>query len=263
MPKVTELKTTFNEDAERYHDFRPHYPDALFEKLVADTHLSPNSRLLEIGPGTGQATEPMASRGYAIIAVELGDALADKARRVLHHYTNVEVITGAYEDVPLQDSSFDLVFSATAFHWILADYKYKKTANILKPQGYLAVIHTEHVSDEHDDVFFRASQPIYNKYSQNGSSVDNDFQLPSLAELKAPAVDTTMFTLKSFTTYPFRMTYTGDEYAGLLSTYSPTIAMPPNERDAFLESIRNLVDTQFNGVADRNFAMTLTIARKI
>lgn len=53
--KDSKLKTTLNEDAERYCKYRPHYPQVLFDKLIRDAHLTSVSRLLEIGPGTGQA----------------------------------------------------------------------------------------------------------------------------------------------------------------------------------------------------------------
>lgn len=34
------LNTTFNEDSEKCHKYRPHYPQALFDKLVRDTSLT-------------------------------------------------------------------------------------------------------------------------------------------------------------------------------------------------------------------------------
>src|SRR6266513_3682742 len=95
------LRTTFNSDVERYHAQRPSYPTALFEKLVTDTHLPKSAELLEIGPGTGQATKPLAERGYHITAIELGEELAAKAREVLADYHDVDVITGAFENVEL------------------------------------------------------------------------------------------------------------------------------------------------------------------
>lgn len=262
MPDNTHLKTTFDEDAEAYNTFRPRYPSLLFDKLIRDTQLTSVSKLLEIGPGTGQATEPLARRGFEITAVELGPSLAAKARHVLCDYPNVNVITGAFEDVKLPDDYFDLVFSATALHWIHPEHTFTKPHRILKLGGYLAIIHTEHVSDEKGDKFFFASQPIYHTYSHNNSSANDAFRLPTISALKAPAIDESLFDLKSFTVFPYTAAYSGQEYAGLLSTYSPTIAMPVKEREEFLRSIERLVDDEFNGSATRSFAMTLTIAKK-
>src|SRR5689334_16353257 len=89
------LRVTFDEAALLYNEIRPHYPDDLFSTLIAVTSLSAHATLLEIGPGTGQATLPLAQRGFAITAIELGDALAQMARQQLHDYNNVQIITGA------------------------------------------------------------------------------------------------------------------------------------------------------------------------
>src|SRR3989344_4893464 len=113
----SELKKTFDSAAELYQLARPHYPEELFNILVEKAGLLPGSHLLEIGPGTGQATKPLAERVYAITAVELGKELAAVARTELKQYPQVEIITGAFEDVELPANSFDLVYSATAFHW--------------------------------------------------------------------------------------------------------------------------------------------------
>lgn len=263
--KDSELKTTFNESAERYHKYRPHYPQALFDKLIRDTKLTPMSHLLEIGPGTGQATVPLAKYGCDITAIELGEDLAHKARLTLKDYQNVKVLTGAYEDIELPASSFDLIYSATAFHWIHPEVRFKKSAQLLKPGGYLAIIYSEHVSDEAGDAFFFASKPIYNEFTSHDAAVnaDDSFRLPKISELvPRPPIDSSLFTLESFTTFPVTITYSAHDYAELLNTYSPTIALPPDRRRKFLNAIEDLIHRDFDGSADRSFAMTLAIAKK-
>jgi protein-L-isoaspartate O-methyltransferase len=73
-------RSTFDEAAELYDRARPGYPAALFDDLVELAGIGPGSRVLEIGPGTGQATVPLAERGCRIVAVELGPQLAAVAR---------------------------------------------------------------------------------------------------------------------------------------------------------------------------------------
>jgi protein-L-isoaspartate O-methyltransferase len=112
------LRSTFNEDAERYDRARPGYPPVLFGDLAELTSIGPGSRVLEIGPGTGQATRPLAERGCRVVAVELGADLAALAARNLAGFPSVEVVNAAFEDWPLPAEPFDLVLAATAFHWI-------------------------------------------------------------------------------------------------------------------------------------------------
>lgn len=256
-----DLRRTFNSNAELYNKIRPNYPDDLFSKLVAETGLDSQSNLLEIGPGTGQATKPLAKRGFRITAIELGPELAEKAKRELSLYSNVDIITGGFEDIELESESYDLVYSATAFHWIKPEFKFNKTHRILKPKGYLAIIHTEHIGGNGSDKFFSASQNIYRKYKSN---YQPNFKLPKLNDLKPTKdLDEKLFCMQSFNTFPLTIKYSSEEYADLLATYSPNIAMAQEDRRNFLEEIRALIDDEFGGSIDKNYAMTLTIARKI
>ena len=69
------LAYTFDEIPNDY-DARPDYPPEVFELLVEHAELGPGTRVLEIGPGTGQATLPMLALGAHVTAVEPGARLA-------------------------------------------------------------------------------------------------------------------------------------------------------------------------------------------
>src|SRR5262245_34968873 len=71
-----QLRRRFNEAPALYDRARPRYPAEVFDDLIAMTALPLGGRILEIGCGTGIATEPLAERGYQITAVELGAELA-------------------------------------------------------------------------------------------------------------------------------------------------------------------------------------------
>lgn len=255
------LRRTFNKEAELYNAIRPHYPTELFEQLVESVNLSAKARLLEIGPGTGQATKPLAEQGYEIIAVEMGAALADVARRELAQYLKVKVITGTFEDANLPSKTFDLVFSATAFHWIKQDVAFIKTSQLLKPAGHLAIIHTHHVSDQKGDLFFNATVPIYDRYFPPGDN-KKPF-LPPITEIKPTTLDEKLFKQIYFGVFPEVINYSAKEYAQLLNTFSPTLALPKTKRTAFLHEIETLINTKFNGQIQKHFGMSLTIAAKV
>src|SRR6266542_2199055 len=80
IPNHERLRATFNQAADLYDRARPGYPPALFDDLAELAGVGPGCRVLEIGPGTGQATVPLAERGCHIVAVELGADLAAVAR---------------------------------------------------------------------------------------------------------------------------------------------------------------------------------------
>ena len=261
MPKGIDLRTTFNTEAALYRAIRPCYPEALFDALVKTTALRDDARLLEIGPGAGQATESLAKRGFAIVAVEIGEDLAAVAREALNQYANVHIVTGAFEEAEFPPESFDLVYAATALHWIKPEVRFSKPHQLLKAGGSLAVISTHHVSDEAGDAFFFASQPIY-KQHKPGGTYDDNLCLTRSAELTPDAVDENIFAPVRFDVFPLAVRYSATEYIQLLSTYSPTLSMESDKRAHFLGDIEMLIEDKFDGSIVKHYAMTLTIAKK-
>jgi ubiquinone/menaquinone biosynthesis C-methylase UbiE len=251
----------FDREATRYDRARPTYPEALFSRLMAQCGLSAGMGALEIGPGSGQATEPLAQRGLHLCAVELGRNLAAAARKRLAPYPNVVVRTGNFETLNFPAETFDLVCAATAIHWIAPDLRFAKPHRLLKSHGHLALIHTEQVSDGDGDQFVRATQPIYREFATQSDAVD--YAPPNLAELVPMAVDTALFKTMSFDVFPMRIEYTSATYVELLHTFSPTIAMATDSRKTFLDSIAEVIDRDFRGRIVRHMAMTLLIARKL
>src|SRR5688572_25498368 len=134
-----QLRTTFDSAADLYQRARPEYPEALYDPLVAAAGLSAGDRLLEIGCATGTATLPLARRGFRISCVELGPALASAARRNLADFPEVEVIEGAFETfVPPTADPFELVFAATAWHWLDPAIRFRRAWELLGTGGHLA-----------------------------------------------------------------------------------------------------------------------------
>jgi len=254
------LKHTFNEVASLYHEARPTYPDELFSTLIDITGLQKNSTLLEIGPGTGQATKPLAEKGFNITAIELGASLADVIRQQLCDYKNVQIVTGSFEETILPPESFDLVFAATSFHWIEPAIKFSKSHTVLKNKGHLAIIHTNHISDEEGDAFFNASQPIFDRY--DFTDKHQQPKLPKNEELRANDIDQNLFKLVHFQLFPVTVTYSARQFVLLLNTFSNHLAAPKEVQYAFYEEIETLIDKSFQGKINKHFSMSLTVAAK-
>jgi ubiquinone/menaquinone biosynthesis C-methylase UbiE len=259
------LRETFDSAAELYHRIRPNYPEQLFDELVQATHLASDARLLEIGPGTGQATSSLARRGYTITAIELGDTMAKVARRELDQYKNVQVMTGSFEETESPAKSFDLIYAASAFHWIQADVKFTKPHALLKSGGHLAVIHTTHIVDEESEPFFYATQPIHEKYRAYRPKSPSDPKTPIvwLEDIEAEEFDEHFFNTVFYKVFPVKITYTAKEYADLLNTFSHNRAMPDAQKENFLRDMENLIEKEYGGSVVKPYAISLTVGQKI
>ena len=75
--------------------------------------IGPGMHALEIGIGTGLATQPFLDTGCHVTAIELGKDLATYVRQ---KFSAFEVINTDFADWPGATAGFDLVYSATAFH---------------------------------------------------------------------------------------------------------------------------------------------------
>jgi SAM-dependent methyltransferase len=259
---VARLRATFTEDAERYDRARPGYPAALFEDLAALAGLEPGSRVLEIGCGTGQATIPLAELGYQIVAVELGAELAEVARRNLARFPNVEVVTAAFEAWPLPPEPFDLVLSATAFHWIDPTVRVVKSAEALRPGGVLATIATHHVYGG-TVPFFADMQACYERWDPSTP--------PGLRLLPAEAIplegeeieQSGRFSTPEFRRYPTDIPYTTESYIDVLLTYSGHRALGPAAQQGLLDCIAGLIDTQYGGQIVKRYLSELRTAHRL
>jgi SAM-dependent methyltransferase len=255
-------RSPFDEVAELYDANRPRYPDALFAQLIRIAGLKASANLLEIAPGTGQATLSLAKRGYRITCVELGEEMVRIAHNRLRGFPNVHIVHASFEEAQLPRLAFDLVYAATAFHWLSADAKFAKSHALLKPLAHLAIIHRHHVSDERGDTFTAAMQPIYQHYGRDAAARTTAYVPRSCAELAPEPIDESLFAPLAFDTFPEATTYSAQDYVSLLSTYSPTLAMSPQERCAFLGDVRRLIDEKFEGRVLQHYAVTMQVAQR-
>jgi len=260
MTSNDRLRATFNEDAERYQRARPGYPAALFDDLARMTGLGPGSRVLEIACGTGQATVPLAQRGYQIVAVELGPEMAAVARRVLAPFPNVGVITSAFESWPLPSAPFDLIVCATAFHWLDPAIRYVKCAQALRPGGALATISTHHVAGG-TEPFFAEMQACYERWdpaTPPGLRCEPADAIPlDTADIAASG----LFEQPEFRRYEWDQPYTTASYIDVLLTYSGHRALPPDDQRGLLSCISGLIDERYGGKIVKRYLTELRVAR--
>ena len=256
-----QLRATFNEDADLYNRGRPRYPLQLFKDLVALTDISSQSRILEIGPGTGLATVPIAKLQSTIIGVELGANMAAVARRNLSQFPNVEIVVSAFEDWPLPSEKFDLVMAATAFHWIREDIRINKCADALRSGGFLAVISTHHV-DGGSKQFFTDVQRIYDHY---GIGEAPGFCLAAASDIPEQfdeAERSGLFDSLQFRRYEWDEIYTAQSYLDLLATYSNHRALSTQAQAEMFPSIANLITSRYGGQITKRYMVQLAVARK-
>ncbi|MFJ3274596.1 class I SAM-dependent methyltransferase [Streptomyces sp. NPDC086776] len=257
------LSQTFDEDAELYDQARPGYPPELYDDLAEFAGACPGSRVLEVGCGTGQATMPLAERGCRITAVEAGPSMAAVARRNLNGAAGVEIVTADFESWPLPEESFDVVFAATAFHWIDPAARMAKAAEALHPDGALAVVRTQHVRGGTEE-FFVEVQRCYERFDPD---TPPGLRPPEAADIDGSdhaqeVVQSGAFAPTVFRRYERDLTYTMSEYLRLLQTYSGHRALSETARNGLLGCIAGLIDGRYGSRVTKRYLIELAVSHR-
>jgi SAM-dependent methyltransferase len=235
----------------------------MFDDLAELAGIGSGSRVLEIGPGTGQATLPLAERGCRIVAVDLGERLAAVARRNLSRFPAVEVVTAAFEDWPLPPEPFDLVLAATAFHWIDPAVRVVKSADALRPGGSLATVATHHVAGG-DESFFAETQACYERWDPE--TPPGGTPLPAAADIPSSSEEldrSVRFGPVTFRRYEWEQPYSTASYREVLLTYSGHRALDATAQARLLDCIGRLIDSGYGGRITKRYLTELRIARTL
>jgi SAM-dependent methyltransferase len=255
----------FDWDPENYDRARPSYPDALFDDLWA--YLDEGARAhpattIEVGPGTGQATSALLARGARVTAVELGPRLAVFLERKFLAQPELAVVNAAFEDVPLPEGAWNLVFSATAYHWVAPETRTAKPHALLKAGGVLAVVDTIQVRDEADRGYFERSQPLYARYWPDQATFhpapQPDVEPPILEEMRASG----LFEDVRLWRYRWDQRYDVDAYISLVRSYSNTYQLAKDLREPFLADLRAFVKAEEGAYVLRPLVITLVAGRR-
>jgi SAM-dependent methyltransferase len=248
----------FNEAAAYYDRYRPSYPPALIDRIVEEASLTSDSGILEIGAGSGKASELFLDRGYELLCIEPGPQLAELGRQK-HSDKKVHFVTSRFEHWEGAEKDFDLIFSAQAFHWVPQPEGYEKCGRLLKPGGRLALFWNFYLQGDSDieeeiagvcaqyEVFW------FNKADEIERRVER-----TAAELYGSG----KFSTPEVYRYPWSSCDDAESFINFLSTCNGFIGLPEAEKNELSVRLHKLI-SQNGGILARNYMCTLFIAEAL
>lgn len=250
--------------AQLYHRARPGYPAALFDDIIAYAELSPDARILEVGCGSGQATLPLAQRGFAIDCVEPGAQMAAIARANLANFPAATVSLTDFERFSSPPASYDLLLSATAFHWVDPRIRFRKAHDLLKSRAALALFWHRPVQTEASRDFMHAVQLVYNTVAPE---LVSDYVKPPSPDQAATEYEDLIPASGFFSELEIRKhylatTYSASAYLDLLATFSDHQKLEASKRHRLLAEIEKLIEEHFAGTVIRETVVLLYLARR-
>jgi SAM-dependent methyltransferase len=221
---------SFGEIATDYDRFRPGPPDEAVDWLLPAGAVD----VLELGAGTGGLTRQLVGRVRHVRAVEPDDrmraVLADRVPRA-------EVVAGRAEEIPADDSSFDAVMVASAWHWVDEERAVPEVARVLRPRGWLSLLWSG--PDRTIDwvrAIFAGGQTLSAERIEAWDARRRERHTVNLGP-GSP------FTEPEQRRVSWAMPMTRAEILGLVGTYSVAITMSEAAREEHVASISRQLDT--------------------
>jgi ubiquinone/menaquinone biosynthesis C-methylase UbiE len=227
-------RTLFNDIAERYEVSRPGYPPHVVEFVTTTAGLCPGAAVLEIGCGTGQLTERLAGSSFGLTVIDIGPSMIAAARRRLAG-AEVSFQVTSFEDLAAADASFDLVVSSAAFHWIDPEVAVSRSARLLRPAGWLALLGTE---EDYEDPLGAALEALWVTHRDTGGAWE---RRPSDPELVAA---TGLFGTPGCLTDRQPAVLSADDVIDLERTRATFLSWPHDTQRRFAEELRRLLETR-------------------
>lgn len=133
-------KLRFSSRVNNYIRYRPGYPAAALDLLRRECGLTSESRIADIGSGTGILSELFLHNGNCVWGVEPNAEMRCAAERLLRQYPGFHSIAGSAEATTLDQHSVDFITAAQAFHWFDVEKARKEFTRIIKPVGWVVLV---------------------------------------------------------------------------------------------------------------------------
>ncbi len=239
------FNASFDDYAGDYNSVRPGYPAQLFRDIQNHCEVGKDSKLLEIGAGSGIATMELAKLGGSVVGIEPGANLAKIAKERTKTLDNVKIVETMFESFPAQDK-FDVILAFTAFHWIDGAVKYQKVEELLKNEGYLVLIWNSFfqsessVATEVNEAYREFLPEIYEKGLQ--TTEVNRKVLAKLNNREIETYESKLFCPIFQQKYLVSYQYDANTYPKLLNTFPKIVAIEEARRKKFLSCISKIVE---------------------
>ncbi len=232
--QLREVAESFGVDAARYDRARPRYPDALIQRVIAE---SPGVEFLDVGCGTGIGARQYRAAGVKVLGVDVDERMAAFARQ-----SGIDVEIGKFEDWDPHGRTFDAVVAGQAWHWVDPVLGARKAAQVLRPNGLLALYW--HVFDPPSEVG-TAFDEVLKRVAPDAPLQNPGLQLQE-ANLKR-AVDGVRtgggFAEPEQSRYKWQREYTRDEWLDHLLTTGTLTLLAPDQLATVREAVGSGIDS--------------------
>jgi SAM-dependent methyltransferase len=228
--------------------------------------LDERSQVLEVGCGTGKATRSLAALGCSVTAVEPGAAMAALAQRRLAGLGDVDIEISTFEDWDDRGRRFDVLASASAWHWVDPSIGWRRAHEVLRPGGWMALLGHVTVRRPGEPEVYAETADLHELFSPGNA----DWGDPPLEdEVRATGQGWglvsdpgDLFSPTIVRWYPTVQWLDGDGFADLLRSMSPYRALDDDIREPLLDAVAERIRTRMGNRAARRYLSVLRIGQR-
>src|SRR4051794_33768565 len=237
----------FGEFADDYERFRPGYPAALVDDVLAYADLGDRAAL-EVGAGTGKATVAFAARGVRITAIEPDARMAAVLGQRVG--SGVSIVVSTFEGYR-PEQPFGLLYSAQAWHWTDPRTRWQRATTVVAPGGALALFWNGSRPAEQSVV--DAMVAAHRRYAPGltPNIMPDDFGIDTYDEL----LDVPGFTDIEHRLYPAQLTLPASTYLAYLATTSAYRVLPEPVQERIFDVVRDALGDEVPLIARTALAL--------
>jgi ubiquinone/menaquinone biosynthesis C-methylase UbiE len=155
---ISDPTKRFTDRVGNYVKYRPNYPDEAIAYLQRECRLNSNSKIADVGAGTGIFTGLLLNKGYKVYAVEPNEAMLQAAIDQYGNNPQFIPVKGTAEATTLPPNFIDLIVCAQSFHWFNEEKTAIEFKRILKTGAKAALIWNNRLADA--DEFSKAYENL-------------------------------------------------------------------------------------------------------
>jgi ubiquinone/menaquinone biosynthesis C-methylase UbiE len=216
----------------------------VFSDIISSAGLTTGDRVVEIGAGTGIATEELVDHGLRVTAIEPSDTLAAIAESKVAN--QVRFVISRFEEFS-HDAPVQLLTAFNAWHWVDPRIGTGLAARVLDPGGSIALVWTEVVAWGQEPFEERLAEIFGRTWPKREDLVDH-----SLTPIREDA----RFDQLRVSHHPFERTLDASTFVAVTQTYGG------NHTGEQYQAIQRIIDDEFGGTITKIEDAALYLARR-
>ena len=221
-------------EAVRYQKYRPQYHHIPFN-IIRNYVGKDFESSLDVACGTGHSTFALAGLSQKTVGCDLSEAMLNEARKNFE----IEFLQAGAEDLPFENSNFDLLNISMGFHWVEQGKFLKEAKRVLKKNGYLSIDNYGFLGQISQDA--ARQKRHYDFFEEYLTSASKRSGYPTQELIQSVG-----FELVKEIKYDHQISLSSHEFVNLIMTWSNFQILEGSQRSLTARKMKEVYDEIFN-----------------